>query len=470
MGGCSVVEQLGLRCVIHRVVLVVTRWLSGTCACKLRVFLFTKVVQMFMRTTQSPSANVTHNPGQLFASTRNERIERARQLFFNEGARPTGLVGEAVIQSWLRCVSDRQDARQVLAFNAVSSSRMHAALARNEELLAVARHELQSMETALSGIECRVLLTDGHGVIVHGTHNPLAAHEPLLRQATRVGVNLAEARMGTTAPGITTHSGQACTVSGAEHYFDCLQTLECAAAPIRNVKGQLAAVLDITVEGRSFNFDAASIVGVYATAIENRLLMAQSREHVVLRFQASPALLATPMEALAGITASGQVAWLNTAASRLLGVPAFGVGRDLLPLLGMELTAVLAMTRQSGVVSIRLPNGLGVWAQASMQGADGIDFDHAKAWSSPLAPTVSGPAPAPLAAAAASEALPGPDQCDQASSPASLSEHHQHLIDRTLEECSGNISRAARALGVSRGLLYRHLRQRPGGDRLVSSS
>lgn len=446
---------------------------------------------MFMRPTQALPESQAAGQAQLFPSTRSQRIAQARQQFFDEGVRPTGLVGEAVIQSWMRCASGRHDTREALAFNAVSASRMHAALARNEQLLAVARQELQTMEAALSGLECRVLLTDGQGVIVHGTHNPLAAHEPLLCQATRVGVNLVEARMGTTAPGITTHSGQACTVTGAEHYFDCLQTLECAAAPIHDVRGQLAAVLDITVEGRSFNFDAASVVGVYATSIENRLLLAQSHEHVVVRFQASPALLATPMEALAGITANGQVAWLNVAASRLLGVPAFGAGRDVTSLLGIDLGAVLAMTRQPGLTPIRLPNGLGVWAQASVQGSDGVDFGHALAYAqasesvgqcvgapaslsantptsaptfAPMSPALVAGLDAPVQAPEDATVLPSAVAHAQSGSPASLSEHHHHLIDRTLEDCGGNISRAARALGVSRGLLYRHLRNQRAAD------
>lgn len=414
---------------------------------------------MFTRTQQVLSAGLGAGPAQLFPSTRSQRIAQARQQFFDEGVRPTGLVGEAVIQSWMRCAAGRHNTREALEFNVVSASRMHAVLARNEELLAVARQELQTMEASLSGLECRVLLTDGQGVIVHGTHNPLAAQEPLLRQATRVGVNLAEARMGTTAPGISTHSGQACTVSGAEHFFDCLQTLECAAAPIHDVKGQLAAVLDITVEGRNFNFDAASVVGVYATSIENRLLMAQSREHVVLRFQASPALLNTPMEAMAGVTVSGQVAWLNATASRLLGVPAFGADRDLSALLGIDLNSLLVMTRRPGLTAIRLPNGLGVWAQASMQSPDGIDFGHALVLSSPAART--SPA-APDMGVAHEVTVAQPEEVLASDVPvcASLSAHHQHLIDRTLAECCGNISKAARSLGVSRGLLYRHLRSR----------
>jgi sigma-54 dependent transcriptional regulator, acetoin dehydrogenase operon transcriptional activator AcoR len=35
------------------------------------------------------------------------------------------------------------------------------------------------------------------------------------------------------------------------------------------------------------------------------------------------------------------------------------------------------------------------------------------------------------------------------------------IIERTLADCRGNISRAARRLGVSRGLLYRRLNAAP---------
>jgi Ca2+-binding RTX toxin-like protein len=41
---------------------------------------------------------------------------------------------------------------------------------------------------------------------------------------------------------------------------------------------------------------------------------------------------------------------------------------------------------------------------------------------------------------------------------ARLSDHHHQLIDSALAACGGNISHAARTLGVSRGVLYRHLR------------
>ena len=151
-------------------------------------------------------------------------------------------------------------------------------------------------------------------------------------------------------------------------------------------------------------------------------------------------------------------------ASRLLGVPAFAEGRDVASLLGLELQAVLAMTRRAGLQAIRLPNGLGVWGQANLLAQDGIRFGHALRYAASSAPVVE-------STPAAAEALVEPAQENalvKAATPhsavtegpikARLSDHHHQLIDSALAACGGNISHAARTLGVSRGVLYRHLR------------
>ena len=40
-----------------------------------------------------------------------------------------------------------------------------------------------------------------------------------------------------------------------------------------------------------------------------------------------------------------------------------------------------------------------------------------------------------------------------------LRDTDRQLVAQTLRACGGNVSKAARTLGVSRGLVYRHLRQ-----------
>jgi hypothetical protein len=187
----------------------------------------------------------------------------------------------------------------------------------------------------------------------------------------RVGLNMSEQAMGTNAPGIVAATGQACTVTNGEHYFDELHAFRCAAAPIRDVHGRLAGVLNLMVEEQHFSFDASPVVGMYATTIENTLLQAQSHEHLVLRFQVTPALLHTPLQALMGVAADGRVAWMNGTAAQLIGQPV-DTACSAQELLGHDLSRLLQLSGQPGPAPLRLASGLGVWMQAHLQTSHGL--------------------------------------------------------------------------------------------------
>jgi transcriptional regulator of acetoin/glycerol metabolism len=61
--------------------------------------------------------------------------------------------------------------------------------------------------------------------------------------------------------------------------LESVKNMQCAAAPtIRDITGALAGVLDLSSEVFPFTFDAAGVTGLYAGAIENRLLIAQSTD------------------------------------------------------------------------------------------------------------------------------------------------------------------------------------------------
>lgn len=400
-------------------------------------------------------------PRRLFFQTSEQRTALARQRFFDEGTRPSGLVGEAVIQSWLRCAKAHQLPTDRVSFEQVTRSRAQASLNRNRQLLQAGNLELNNMEAALAGTDCRVLLTDAQGVIIHATQLPPSNQHPLLKTASRVGVNLTEGQVGTTAPGIVVRTGEACTVTGAEHFFQCLQTLHCAAAPIRDIHGQLAGVLDVSIEAGRFHFDAAAVVGMYATTIENRLLQLQSIEHLVLHFQASPSLLGTPMEALAGIDTNGCVLWLNGVGRRLTGC-SMEHKHTVDEVFGMPLEQLLALPRQPHAQAMRLPNGLGVWIKGTLTASDGADFKHAVAVSRPMQEDhASGTVPGTTGAEAVLSAVSSDIETAHDETHPTLLDHKQRLIETTLAACGGNIAKAARALGVSRGMLYRRLQKAP---------
>lgn len=385
----------------------------------------------------------------IFFSTPRQRVDLARQQFFDEGLRPTGLVGEAVIQSWGRCINSRQSPGDRLLLEPVTAKQVHAALGRNRQLLTAASTELINLEVALAGTSCSALLVDPKGVIVHASRSLKCETDRLMPALCRVGVNLAEALVGTSAPGLVIKTGQACTVQGREHYLDDAQALYCAAAPIRDATGALTAVLNLTTESSPFAFDAMSLVTQQACAIENRLLLARAENQLVLHFHTNRNLLNTPFEALVGTTGDGRVAWTNALAARLMGRS----GPDVASCLGTCMAPWEGLLGKDSPTLVHLPSGLVVWALVSLHFSDPFGGRRWVKLQQMAEPDVTAPVPPQPAAATTAEAV-APNPCIDVR----LDDLGRQHIESTLRASGGNVSRAARILGVSRGLIYRHLR------------
>lgn len=394
----------------------------------------------------------------LFFSTQADRIALARQRYFEEGELPRGAVSEAVFQSWARCLRQKQDPRGTLEFQPVSTSRAQLALQKNRMLRDAWLAEAGTLDAVLGATNCGAMLTDPSGVLI-GSTSSRRAHEKITPVAHRIGVNFSEEAVGTTAPGIVARTGKQASVQGAEHYFESVHFMHCAAAPIRDIHGHLAGVLDMSSEGMAFNFDAASVVGLYASSIENRLLVSQSHEHLIVRFQISPAMLDTPMAGLMGVDMQGRIVWRNAAASRLLGLLSHDEQAANSPVDEMLQGSFseLASVRSGTHALLRLPNGLQVHVRCELQAQDGHRQVFAvgkpvqeAAW----VETSAGLALPSVGVPPDDTALPEVEP-NEPTEPASLRDADVDLIARTLKECGGNVSAAARKLRVSRGLIYR---------------
>jgi transcriptional regulator of acetoin/glycerol metabolism len=393
----------------------------------------------------------------LFFSTQADRVALARQRYFEEGEMPSGIVNEAVLQSWARCLRQKQDPRAPLEFQPVSSSRAQLALQKNRLLRDAWLADAGELNSVLGATNCGAMLIDPSGVLI-GATSSRRMHEKITPVAHRIGVNFAEEAVGTTAPGIVARTGKQACVQGAEHFFESVNFMHCAAAPIRDIHGNLAGVLDMSSEGIAFNFDAASVVGLYASSIENRLLVSQSSEHLIVRFQISAAMLDTPLAGLVGVDMQGRIVWRNASASRLLGMRpdgeqrGFGKVDEILQISFSDLASV----RGTAHSLLRLPNGLQVHVRCELKARDGHHLLFRMGQSvheTPLVDTSPNVPPElgkPLEDAVA---VPAVDQAE----PASLRDADVDLIARTIKECGGNVSAAARKLQVSRGFIYRRV-------------
>ena len=417
---------------------------------------------------RSPTVAMNHLPSSSLLHSRPARIELARQRYFEEGQLPTGVVSEAVFESWSRCLRLHGSPHEEALFEPVTTSRTQLALMKNRQLHQAWLDEAARLEAILGSTSCSAMLTDASGVLI-GSSCVGRSHEALMPVATRLGVNLSEDAVGTTAPGVVARTGKPVCVLGGEHFFDSVREMHCAAAPIRDIRGHVAGVLDLSSECIPFAFDAAAVAGMFAGAIENRLLVAQSTEHLVIRLQVAPELLDSAMVGLVGIDADGRLAWTNGVARSLLGAwlpaghPLGGASEEWVGLAWTQL-ASLPVT---GAAPFALPNGLHVWARADMRSPDGhrglvaaVHPRDARAASAvpDMRPVALGAAPIEVLGSTPSAADTTSEKATSPTTPR-LRESDLDLIQKTLRACGGNVSHAAKRLGVSRGLIYRRLRE-----------
>lgn len=384
---------------------------------------------------------------------------RARQRYFEEGILPTGLVSDAIFQSWMRCYRSSRQPHDKVEFQPVSVSRSHLAVQKNRELLDAWLGELPEIGNALGYTHCSAVLTDASGVLIGVT--PLRPTEQrIIPVAHRLGVNLSEEHVGTTAPGIVVRTGKPASVLGAEHYYDSVSAMFCTAAPIRDVHGKLAGILDFSSEARPFHFDPAAVVGFYASAIENRLLLSQSRGNLVVKFQFTPVLIESPMVGMVAFDESGKLLWVNTAASHLLGIavpPEDRSDHHVEAILNGSY-AQLASLNGRGCVAWRLSSGLQVHLTCELLGLGGNLLSPVVHSSHTMAAAVSTNAKVDLMPLASVHPV-GHAGGGTYLPPNSLKEADADLIRKYLSECKGNLSCVARKLKVSRGLVYRRLRE-----------
>jgi transcriptional regulator of acetoin/glycerol metabolism len=395
-----------------------------------------------------------------FFVTHSDRVSLAKKRYFEEGVLPSGLVSDAVFQSWARCYRSHQQPTDKIEFQPVSMSRSQLALQKNRILHEAWLEELPALGAALGSACCSAILTEANGVLIgvspSGNHN-----QSIIPVAHRVGINLSEEYVGTTAPSIVARTGKQACVLGSEHFYESVSTMYCTAAPIRNIQGELAGILDISSEGSSFHFDPSAVVGLYAASIENRLMIAQSHDHLIVRFQFLSAILDTPMVGIIGFDLTGKLDWLNSVASNLLGTHVSQTeraSRCVEDIFECNFSQLASLSGR-GLTSQRLSNGLHIFLTCELSSKEysteslGMkskvsgEYRTKQEISHTLIESVES---VELVSEVKNDSL-------NVSLSDSLKQADAHLIQKYLVKFNGNVSQVAKRLKVSRGLIYRRL-------------
>jgi len=247
-----------------------------------------------------------------------EHIREIEQVL--SGAR--SVRDDIVVQSWLRCIdTHRLDPARPTEAYIVPDTQLREHREQSERLIAIARSGLETLFKQVAGQNYVLLLADAKGVTVDFLGDPLFMDQ-LRTAGLYLGSEWSESRTGTCGVGSCIVTGEAMTIHQTDHFDTTHTPLSCTAAPIFDTKGELTAVLDISLlrspQPKVSQNLALHLVAASARRIELANLMAQMHSEWVLRFSRSPEFLDVDPEAAIALDASGRILGTTRGAALLL--------------------------------------------------------------------------------------------------------------------------------------------------------
>jgi transcriptional regulator of acetoin/glycerol metabolism len=352
------------------------------------------------------------------------------------------------LRAWQRCQGAGLAPSDSVQFEPVSRSLLASIDDTHHDLITRARPHVESVRNSIVGTGCIAMLINQRGMVIDRYGLTDLAPVPLMN-VSRKGTNLDERCIGSSGPSLALAERQPSLVMGDAHFCNNLRSFFCAAAPIDGPQGQLLGALDISAYDTLPRFDVLSLVEDTAAAIENSFIEPDA-EHVLLRFQVIPAWIDTPRQAIVAVRSDGRITGANRIALSLLGITRQELQtttfRDLFDRDPNRLFGRQHMP-SSGLVEWVTSTGLVIVGRLDCK-TDPTRLIATDA-SAAMMPAASGPA----------ETIPGAGRF--AAGGVKLRELEMSAIEQTLDRLGGNVSAAARELGVSRNTIYRRLANMP---------
>lgn len=364
-------------------------------------------------------------------SPRLTRIALARRSVLQErAALPTPWIAPWIERSWQRCLQMGLQADQPVVFEPLSSQQMRRTFDANQQLVQAAKPILENLGQAIVNTRYFAILTNHEGVVVdvsgHIDHS-----DPRADTLTRIGTDLSERSVGTTAIGAVLSDLQSVWLHRGEHFFDSNSVYSCAGAPLFGPDGACVGMLDLTGIDALERPELKHLVTQSASKIENALVLAQNHR-LTLRLNWPGHTLGSETDGLVCLDTDGWVTAANQIARQM--VPALITANQasvhVSEMFGIAHELLFDAARHANT-ALEIP----LWTGLRLQGL-------------PINPTHE---QHPIGAGAKThkaEGLP-------------LKDIEAALIRKAVSDARGNVSQAALALGISRATVYRKLGQKP---------
>lgn len=359
-----------------------------------------------------------------------QAIDAARHAVLH-GATDPGMGVEGWIErSWRRCLAQGLDPCRSVEFDRISNAQMRRTEEAHRDLLHAAAPLLEQLGRAIANTRFFALLTDAQGVVLAAS-GAIDRSDVRAERITRVGADLSERAIGTSAIGAALCELQPVWLHRGEHFFEANAAYSCAGAPVIGPDGRCLGMVDVTGIDTHERPELRHLVLQTARRMESALLVAQPHA-LLLRLNWPGAVLGADGDALVCLDGDGCITATNEAARQMLPLLA-GTLRPshcISDVLGVEMQSLFdAATRQQGAFEVPLWTGLCVQVLA-LRAQDAGSAQRRMVGVADAAP---------------------------------LKAVESALIRHAIDKARGNVAQAAQALGISRATLYRKLGRRSGG-------
>ncbi len=351
-------------------------------------------------------------------------IADARRAVLHDGALAPAMGVEPWIErSWRRCLASGQHPEQRLAFDRVSAPEQRRTADSNRDLVDAARPVLHTLGRAMANTRYFAILTNARGVVVD-VNGPIDRSDRRADLITRIGADLSEPCVGTTAIGAALIEQQPVWLHRGEHFFADTSVYSCAGAPLFGPDGACVGMLDLTGIEAVERPELRHLVVQSARCIENALTLRQPHS-LMVRLNWPGRALGDDTDGLVCLDAEGWVTGANPTARQMVSQlgPRAPDRVHASEVFAMPFEMLFDASRKSGE-TMELPLWSGLRLQALSRRAGSA------------AMSVAAPEPVPLKDAEIA------------------------MIRKAVTDARGNVQQAARALGISRATVYRKLGRR----------
>jgi transcriptional regulator of acetoin/glycerol metabolism len=308
--------------------------------------------------------------------------------------------------------------------NPVTTSQVGLLLEQNQPLLHAAEPVIRSLARTMQHTGYFALLTDARGQVLD-VHGPADHSHSQVAAIARVGVDLSEQAVGTTAIGTALAEQLPVWLHQGEHFFEDTTVFTCAGAPIVGPDRRCVGMLDLTgihvKEQPALKF----LVAQAASRIENALTLAHPHE-LLLRISWPGSVPGTEADGLVCVDGNGCITGCNRTAADMLTLTQTCLPRNLEDVFACKREVVFDAAREH-----RAPSHLPLWSGLLVQ---------------VVAQLGAHPSAAPRSARTAG-----------ATATVALKDVETAMIRKAVDDAHGSVSKAALALGISRATLYRKL-------------